>query len=500
MPQDDEQESTSMVVTQSNEAVKILLEKAPDIFYRNGQLIDVKFFSDAKRERPLTKALLVSHLARFVDWDKSNKNEAAGYILNHSNLEVFPALNSIHTMPVLRPDFTLIPAGYDKSTGILYRPSDAIAGHKFNLKPTQSEARAAYEKLLYPFGDFPIVSKAGTVNAVAFVLTMVSRTATTPQHDGGFIAPILAIKANGQSNGKSLIAKAISWCAQGKTSKDVLFDKLGEVDKTVRAFMVNHEKLIHVDNVTGVFKSPLIASLATSENPTVRVFGSLNLPQLGKDTLFVLNGNALKVDSDISKRLIFLEMWHKDPASRNPHGFQVFKDHHVDLMEYLKTNWIEYYDAAMTIIQAWRVAGMPKREPYPKLDKYNGWVTTIGGMLEFCGAKEFLADHAERFIEADDEKQQIVDFFKLVAEKFPDSLVLHQGVSVESLAGMLMTEWKGVLTEVQRPSLVATKQALGAFLKTRCGSEISGWTLNSKRKPQKMNYTLRPPSDWKVAS
>jgi hypothetical protein len=460
------------------------------IYYKGGELLDVHIFPDGEiKKRPMTKPLLVSHLRRYPDLNFSDKNysNVATHILNHSRIERFPVLNEIHQRPVLRPNFTLVPPGYDEETGILYVPSALIDNHRFNTDAGPTDARKAYKMLLYPFLDFPIEAEPDRVNVIAFVLTLVARTALDCK------CPVLAIDAAGQSSGKTLLADTIAYISQGKTEKWVSMDKgLNEVEKGIRTALVGQDKLAGVDNIVGVFRSPFFASIVTSEEPTIRIFGTLNRVSVPARCNFVLNGNNLKFDTDIAKRIIWTKMFHENPAERDEQQFRVWHDHGMSLVPYLKANWFQYYDAAMTIIQAWRNAGMPKRKPNSSLDKYRDWERTIGGMLEFVGVKTFLANHADRIMEADEEKQEIVRFMELVLGRFPDARVLSRGVPIDAIAKLLHGEWKGVLPEVSAESIESTRISLGKFITKKEGVVIHGYKMAKKRKSDGTNLVIRP--------
>ena len=152
----------------------------------------------------MTKALLLSHLRR-CDLEISDRDlsHITAEVLHHSKYAEFARLESVHTSPVLRPDFSLVPPGYDEQTGILYVPAPAFSGHRYNTAPTLSQAKKAFNLLRYPFLDFPFLTEPDRLNAIAFALTLMARTAMT------YLVPVLAVDANGQSAGKSLVCELL---------------------------------------------------------------------------------------------------------------------------------------------------------------------------------------------------------------------------------------------------------------------------------------------------
>jgi hypothetical protein len=482
-----EEAERSPVEVLAEDALQVLHDKSDRIFYQDGKLVDVRVFADGNiTNQPMTKTLLVTHLRRYRDWSDKRLGDAASHILHHVDLQSFRNLTGIHTMPVLRPDFTLVPKGYDQKTGVLYVPSDRIASHEFKLSPTLDEAKKAYKTLLYPFTDFPIAAEPDRVNAIAFILTLISRTAFDS------LCPVLAIDAGGQSSGKTLLGETFSLIFSGKRLSWVQVDKgLAEVEKGIKAALLNHEQLIGVDNIVGLFKSPMFAGLVTGHDTKIRRFGTLDRYSGTKNPNFILNGNNLKFDTDIRKRVFWVKMWHENPASRDKTKFRVQQDHGMELDKFLLENWIEYFDAAMTIIQAWRTAGLPRRKPVSSLDKYGEWEGVIGGMLEFVGVKNFLANHDERSLAADEEQQELIRFMDLVVERYPHATTPHLGVPIESLANDLMNEWKGVLSNVSGNSAESMRISLGKFLGTKFGLNIAGRRMNQKRKAKSRNIVIR---------
>jgi hypothetical protein len=405
-------------------AIEIMAEKALDelearnelLFQRDGRLVEVKEpEGGAIEERPITKALLISHLRRCgLPYSDKELGHTAIHILHHSDLAGLRNLTSVHTSPVLRPDFSLVPEGYDEATGILYVPNATVREHHFNTDATVSQAKKAYALLRYPFADFPFVDEADRLSVIAFVLTLVARTAMD------YLVPVLAVDANGQGAGKSLVVRAIHWIVAGKEPKMIAFERnIAEVDKGIKASLVHGAKIIVVDNIVGHFRSSVLASLVTSKEPSIRMLGSFNQPQILHRADYSLNGNNLEFDADLSKRVIWSKMWHPDLGSRKNTDYQVWKDYGTDLVSHLATDWLTYMDAAMTVIQGWRNAGTPKQKARSPLDKYRTWECNIGGMLQFVGAEGFLSKHQERMTEANEELQEIIRFMDNIEKRFP---------------------------------------------------------------------------------
>jgi hypothetical protein len=307
-----------------------------------------------------------------------------------------------------------------------------------------------------------------------------------------YLVPVLAVDANGQSAGKSLVVRTIHWIIAGKEPKMIAFEaNIAEVDKGIKASLVHGAKSIVVDNIVGHFRSSVLASLVTSKEPSIRMLGSFNQPQILHRADYCLNGNNLEFDSDMSKRIIWSKMWHPDPGSRKNTDYQVWKDHGTDLVSHLATNWLTYLDAAITIIQAWRNAGMPKQNATSPLDKYRTWECNIGGMLQFVGAEGFLSKHQERMTEANEELQEIIRFMDNIENRFPVVKDKAKGVPVKTLAELFYhADLKGTLSGVGGGSVEQVSILLGKCLSRKYGMIINGRVMSRRKTAAGNNFVI----------
>jgi hypothetical protein len=66
----------------------------------------------------------------------------------------------------------------------------------------------------------------------------------------------------------------------------------------------------------GAFASDDFASILTSTRRNIRIKGLSKVVDVPVNTVWVLNGNDLSVDSDLSQRLIMCHLQHEDAAKR----------------------------------------------------------------------------------------------------------------------------------------------------------------------------------------
>ena len=143
----------------------------------------------------------------------------------------------------------------------------------------------------------------------------------------------------------------------------------------------------------------------------------------------------------------------------------------------------------MTMILAWRNAGMPERQTVI-LDKYGDWERRIGGMLEFAGAEGFLANHAEKTEGADEEKQEIIRFLEAVHGRFRSPGWAGQSGLIEApiieIAALMVPdgEWAGILSAVNGITERQIAVSLGKFVVDHEGKPFGKYVMK-KRKTNK---------------
>jgi hypothetical protein len=486
MPIDELEEQQQNVVELSRKAVAALSEEREMLFVQGNRLVDVDFGDGKITVERVNRQRLIYHMRRCLDWDNKQLGIVASDLMQHKSFKTFRRLEGTYTAPTFRSDFTLIRPGYDESTGSLYMPPADLKDHRFNFKATQDDARNAYERLLYPFSDFPFKSDADKINVVAFLLTLVCRTALD------MVIPVLAVDANGQSVGKTLLSKAICRIAFGyELSPFNVPSTKREWEIKMDALTMSSEKIACLDNINGRFSNDNFASLVTSKLRKVRALGRSTLYDVKNELAFVLNGNNIRLDTDTAQRIIWVNMWHPDPTSRDQNKFTIWNDHRTDLESYLAANRVQYLDAVVTMILAWRNAGMPERHTVI-LNKYGDWERKIGGMLEFAGVEGFLANHAEKTEDADDEKQEIIRFLEAVGGRFRKpgwasgyNNVVCEAPMIEVAALMVPDgEWAGILSAVNGTTKQQIVVSLGKFIADHEKKPFGGYFMQ-KRKTNK---------------
>lgn len=464
------------VVGMSDDVVAKLTAESQTLYRQNGKLVDVEFVKGAVVVEKVSKPRLAVRIREHFDMSEKNIGQVASHVLHSpDHVGKFRPLGNTFSSPTFRSDFTLIPPGYDELTHSLYIPPRGFSEYMPNLDATTEDARDAFKKLLYPFHDFPLATEADRTNALAFLLTLVCHTAI----DAYIPTLLLSASAMGQSSGKGLLTTTLSYIATGHDAKTQSYSaNKNEFSSHLQANLLRGESFIVIDNITGRFSSDEFASIVTSKSRLVRIKGTSNVVDTESKAVYLLNGNDVKLSRDTSERVIFCDLWHPDPKNRDRNEFQVMKDHGVTLDRYIERNWLEYYDACMTVIQAWRNAGMPKRKE-SVLAKYQVWEGIIGGMLELVGANEFLTNQFRKQDEADEETAEIVKFLEWLVGRFPD-ITGYQGELMGTIA-KAHEEWSALLPVVSGRGSDEIAVSLGKWVAAHKGLHFGNWSIETKR-------------------
>src|ERR1035441_7026403 len=127
-----------------------------------------------------------------------------------------------------------------------------------------------------------------------------------------------------------------------------------------------------IDNIVGSFASDDFASVLTSAKRTVRIKGLSKVVDVPVNTVWVLNGNDLTLDSDLSQRLSICHLQHEDPSSRKQEKFHIQQKYGCSIEVLLRQERAKYMQACLDLICGWVNDGAPKRKKLV-LAKYGEW-------------------------------------------------------------------------------------------------------------------------------
>jgi hypothetical protein len=458
------------------------LSEVDTLYTDASRLTEIIIDGDNITKEPMTRQRITYLMQEHLDWEHKYVVMTAHNIMQHRHFrDRFRPLKDIYRDIVFRPDFSLV-TGYDHVTESYCHRRRSLASHQFNGNATHKDAVAAYEKICYLFEDFPFVMPdEDKASLVAFMLTVLCRSALN------CLIPVLAIDANRPSAGKTLLSQIMYRVLFG-SELSVLAEphSKGEWEKRIAGLLKSPEKIACIDNIKGFFNSEHFASAVTARVIKIRVLGATPLYDMENNLAFILNANDLKLDSDISQRVYWTKLHDTRADTRDQNKFQVWEDHGMSLQDYIEVedNRVEYLDALMTMILAWRNAGRPERN-ITTLAKYGTWERKVGGMMEFSGAASFLASHEQRATAADYDLSVVLQFIERVMTKY-GAAACETGVAVGDIAAQMVKgqPWHGTIPEVTGADSTGIGVSLGRWLAHKHGRPFGLYRLITKRTPR----------------
>ena len=172
-----------------------------------------------------------------------------------------------------------------------------------------------------------------------------------------------------------------------------------EARKQITATLILGRPIIILDNVGGELSTHALARALTSTTWSDRILGHSRMATLPQRAIWIATGNNLRIGGDLPRRCyrIFMDAKMSRPWEREAGEFK-----HPNLLEWAGENRGQLLSAALTICRNWFAAGKPKWSGRP-LGTFEGWSTTVGGILEAAGIVGFLENSAEIYDQITDD-------------------------------------------------------------------------------------------------
>lgn len=275
--------------------------------------------------------------------------------------------------PVIRPDGTVLCSrGYDAATGLYYCPSSEYL--PVADSPTKDDAAAAIADILDVVCDFPFENRAHMSSFVAGLLTPFARFAFkgTP--------PLFLIDANMPGTGKTMLMEVIASVACGGGLEKTTFTQDDdEMRKRITALAMRGERIVQVDNISGVFGGQSLEAAITMRHWSDRRLGfneTVDCPLYG---VWYATGNNVEINSDMSRRILYVRM---ETTSERPDQRSDFK--HSDLLGWVRVQRTHLVKCALTILSAYIRAGQPKQN-VRQWGSFEEWNRLVSHSLVWCG-------------------------------------------------------------------------------------------------------------------
>jgi hypothetical protein len=287
--------------------------------------------------------------ARADDWVRTDPPARHATVLfDSTSYDHLPVLNGLTRQPYLRPDGSLtITSGFDPATGMF----GVFDARKFAVPecPTREQAEVALAVLTDLLTEFSFAGDTDLAAALAALLTAAVRP-SLPH------APMFHARAHMVGSGKSYLCELITAFATPQRGTPTTFPADDEeCRKLLLAELLRAPAVIEFDNLTGdLVAHKSLCTALTSEHMTGRILGMSKTATVSTRALFLSSGNNVGPVQDMTRRCITI---HLAPQCEVP-AARTFQ--RPELVREVLRERGRYVAAALTIVQAWIVAGRPK--------------------------------------------------------------------------------------------------------------------------------------------
>lgn len=278
-----------------------------------------------------------------------------------------------HTPMVRRDGSVLAHPGYDEGSAFLFLPGPGVKSLPVPEAPTAEEVASAVALLDEMVAGFPWETKDDKANYFGMLLTPLLRLLAPPSYKAFFIG------AHQPGSGKTLLADVARILHGGILRSEMPMDEPEIKKMTTSMLATTSAPVIHVDNVTGVLRSPTLAGLLTSDGELQdRELGSSRNLTFTNDRVWVFTGNNPSLGGDMVRRTITIMI---DPNMANPEtrSFAI-----QDLPAWVRENRNRLLQALMTMIRHW-VASGSRPATRQQSDSFASWESVVEGILQACG-------------------------------------------------------------------------------------------------------------------
>src|SRR5262249_7584717 len=155
------------------------------------------------------------------------------------------------------------------------------------------------------------------------------------------------------------------------------------------AVLVEAPTFVFLDNLSRTLDSGALASVLTARTWKDRILGRTKTASLPNTCVWLASGNNTRLSREIIRRTVWTRL---DAKIDTPWERTDFR--HTNLLAWAKAHRAQLVWAALTLCRAWIVAGKPAGKQ--KLGMFEGWVETMGGILDVAGVRGLLTN-AEAF-------------------------------------------------------------------------------------------------------
>ena len=426
-----------------------LVRIGADIYQAGGELVrPVSEMVDATKGRKTRIArlqkiegpFLTAELTRYVDYVKWDENDCrkpsgvppglVGGILSRYGEWKFRPVAGVICAPTLRRDGTVLDTeGYDEATGLFVMgplPEMRVLAQR----PTKADAESALTILGELLVEFPFVDRASRSVALSGFLTTVCRPALG-------CVPLHASTAPVAGTGKSFLFDLISGVANGDAMPVIAAGgSLEEMAKRFDAQVIKGFTMLSIDNVSFPIGGDELCQVIERPAYTPRILGQSKMKERRNIWTMFATGNNLRLRDDVTRRALLSRL---DAKMERPET-RPFKG---DPFEAVLRNRGRYLWAALTIVLAYRAAGMPGQLPRIG-DPFAEWSDQVRSALVWLGQEDpVLSMEAVR--ENDPSRQARIAMFQAIHNAYGSEAKTGSQMIADAKAGSLEVQTKDIL-------------------------------------------------------
>lgn len=370
------------------------LAQEPTLFQKSGELVCVVEDHQHRLSLKPTKSSIIRYLlSRVAIWLNEGERihpptSVAKCLADKSSWSNVRPLRALTPFPPLATNGSInTTKGYHSDTGVFF-----TGEVKCNVpeRPTLKDAKDAVAALLDVVCDFPFGEEGHKSAWLAGLLSPLSRFA----HDGNI--PMVVVQANGPRVGKTSLVNLISYILTGDGCPVVTHTKNeDETRKRILSYLRVGRSMVLVDNVVGEYGGASINAMATSRQWEDRVLGHSKVIQVQNDTTWFITGNNILLAPDTAERCLNIRL---RSSEEKPHLRTGFK--YPDIWSVVRERRAELLSAALTILKAYIMAGMPDMK-LPKWGSFEPWSKLVRGALVWSGCVDPAKTRAELEQESD---------------------------------------------------------------------------------------------------
>jgi hypothetical protein len=399
-----------------------------------------------------------------------------------------PAVTTYATHSVFDADFQLHGPGYHEEQKILVQGLD-IHPHIAVLQcETRSAARTVTEAVdrLPPYlrrllKDFDWAGPVDLTNATGSLLMGLLMNHFV--QDGH---PMVVIRGNQPSIGKSLLAKAIGVVFDGRLVAAIKKSGDEEFDKLLCAMLKKRRRMIFLDNLRDRLDSERIEQIVTSPTIMVRILGVNDFGEWPNDVLFVLTSNNLVAGRDLVSRNLTIDLFTEGDPRKRQAARKASKP-----LAYAAEHRAEILGELAGMVLRWVDAGQPDGEVNTRFDRVS---QVIGGILDVNGFPGFASNAEAAAIEMDDDLQRMLELAaEIVAGKHGAETVIKPGED-SSKAGRVAGDWVKAFEQLHLIDLKQCPDATDKAKTVMAGKVFSRYvdcTLNVEVGGREFAVTIR---------